>query len=220
MQRALQDVLLRELSACSSAEQETSISFAKKVLQHGRDRWVYVDLMLAALGLWVIVNLAPPSFLTDIDRSAVWGNALDVDPQGFTKSQSCRRSLTLRNVAIRRLSPLSPFADIGIMSSFADIGNRGESMRIRTPIDLGALIRERRKALRLDQKTLAEKVGVSRQWVVDVEQGKPRLEIGLVLRTADALGIVLTVDKPTKGTSLAQPVILDSIVDAARKRRK
>ena len=65
-------------------------------------------------------------------------------------------------------------------------------MRIRTPIDLGALIRERRKALRLDQKTLAEKVGVSRQWIVDVEQGKPRLEIGLVLRTADALGIVLT----------------------------
>ena len=70
-----------------------------------------------------------------------------------------------------------------------------------------------------DQKTLAEKVGVSRQWIVDVEQGKPRLEIGLVLRTADALGIVLSVDKPTKGTSLAQPVILDSIVDAARKRR-
>ena len=54
-------------------------------------------------------------------------------------------------------------------------------MRIRTPVDLGALIRERRKALRLDQKALAEKVGVSRQWIVDVEQGKPRLEIGLVL---------------------------------------
>lgn len=30
-------------------------------------------------------------------------------------------------------------------------------MRIRTPVDLGALIRERRKALRLYQKTLAEK---------------------------------------------------------------
>jgi HTH-type transcriptional regulator/antitoxin HipB len=92
-------------------------------------------------------------------------------------------------------------------------------MRVRTPIDLGALIRERRKALRFDQKTLAEKVGVSRQWIVDVEQGKPGLEIGLVLRTADALGIVLTVDKPTKGTSSAQPIILDSIIDAARKRR-
>ena len=41
------------------------------------------------------------------------------------------------------------------------------------------LIRARRKALRFDQKTLAEKVGVSRQWIVDVEQGKPRLKIGL-----------------------------------------
>jgi transcriptional regulator with XRE-family HTH domain len=38
-------------------------------------------------------------------------------------------------------------------------------MRIRTPIDLGALIRERRKALGLDQKTLAENVGVSRKWM-------------------------------------------------------
>jgi HTH-type transcriptional regulator / antitoxin HipB len=93
-------------------------------------------------------------------------------------------------------------------------------MRIRTPIDLGALIRQRRKTLRLDQKTLAEKVGVSRQWIVDVEQGKPRLEIGLVLRTAEALGIVLTVGNPTKGTSLPQPIALDSIIDAARKRRK
>src|SRR4030081_2458462 len=41
-------------------------------------------------------------------------------------NQIRRRSLTLRNVAIRRLSLLSPFADIGRMSSFADIGNRGD----------------------------------------------------------------------------------------------
>ena len=87
-------------------------------------------------------------------------------------------------------------------------------MRIRTPIDLGALIRERRKALRLDQKTLAEKVGVSRQWIVDVEQGKPRIEIGLVLRTADALGIVLCVKALTAAVRLQQ-----RISDAARRRR-
>src|SRR5580658_4608766 len=37
-----------------------------------------------------------------------------------------RRSLTLQNVAICRLSLLSPFADISIMSAFADIGNRGD----------------------------------------------------------------------------------------------
>ncbi len=35
-------------------------------------------------------------------------------------------------------------------------------MRIRTPADLGALIRDHRTRLGLDQKSLAEKVGVSR----------------------------------------------------------
>ena len=64
-------------------------------------------------------------------------------------------------------------------------------MRIRTPVDFGALIRDRRLKLGLDQKTLAEKVGVSRQWIVEVEKGKPRAEIGLVLRTLAALDIQL-----------------------------
>ena len=64
-------------------------------------------------------------------------------------------------------------------------------MRIRTPTDLGALIRDHRNRLGLDQKSLAEKVGVSRQWIVEVEQGKPRAEIGLLLRTISALGIAL-----------------------------
>ena len=65
-------------------------------------------------------------------------------------------------------------------------------MRIRTPTDLGALIRDRRIKLGLDQQSLAQKVGVSRQWIVEVEKGKPRAEIGLLLRTIDALGIQLT----------------------------
>ncbi|HTT24860.1 MAG TPA: helix-turn-helix domain-containing protein [Candidatus Sulfotelmatobacter sp.] len=59
-------------------------------------------------------------------------------------------------------------------------------MRIRTPVDLGAFIRQRRIALGLDLKSLAAKVGVSRQWIVEVEKGKPKAEIGLVLRTLDA----------------------------------
>jgi HTH-type transcriptional regulator/antitoxin HipB len=33
--------------------------------------------------------------------------------------------------------------------------------------------------LGLDQKSLAQKVGVSRQWIVAVEHAKPRAEIGL-----------------------------------------
>ena len=95
-------------------------------------------------------------------------------------------------------------------------------MRIRTPSDLGALIRDRRTKLGLDQRSLAQKAGVSRQWIVEVEKGKPRAEIGLLLRTINALGIVLTTeegDRREKGSGLP-PVDIDSIVAAARGLRK
>jgi y4mF family transcriptional regulator len=64
-------------------------------------------------------------------------------------------------------------------------------MRLRTATDIGAAIRQKRKALGLDQGTLAERVGVSRQWVVDVEKGKPRAALRLVLRTLEVLGVEL-----------------------------
>src|ERR1700730_1936055 len=75
-----------------------------------------------------------------------------------------------------------------------------DSMLIRTPTDLGALIRDRRIKLGLDQKSLAPKAGVSRQWIVAAEQGKPRAEIGLLLRTIEVLGIRLSTDKDSPGT--------------------
>ena len=53
-------------------------------------------------------------------------------------------------------------------------------MLIRTPADLGAVIRDHRKRLGLGQAELAEKIGVSRQWVVGIERGHSRAELGLV----------------------------------------
>jgi HTH-type transcriptional regulator / antitoxin HipB len=64
-------------------------------------------------------------------------------------------------------------------------------MLVRTPIDLGAVIRDRRKQLKLDQATLAGRIGVSRQWVIEMERGHTRAELALVLRALDALGIRL-----------------------------
>jgi len=95
-------------------------------------------------------------------------------------------------------------------------------MRIRTAIDLGALIRDRRTALGLGQKELAEKIGVSRQWIVEIERGKPRAEISLVLRAVDALGIPLTVGDASKAKSQSgsPPLDIDSIITAARRKRK
>jgi HTH-type transcriptional regulator/antitoxin HipB len=61
-------------------------------------------------------------------------------------------------------------------------------MRIRTGADLGAFIRERRTKLGIDQLALAKKAGTSRKWLVEVEQGKARAEIGLIWRTLKSLG--------------------------------
>ena len=67
-------------------------------------------------------------------------------------------------------------------------------MLLRTPIDLGSAIRDRRRRLHLGQDELAVRVGVSRKWIVDVEKGRPRVQIGLVLRTLEALGLRVSLE--------------------------
>ena len=64
-------------------------------------------------------------------------------------------------------------------------------MRLRTPQDIGWAIRERRRALHLGQAELARRVGVSRQWIIGIEKGKGRADLSLVLRTLEALGVIL-----------------------------
>src|SRR5437879_1011449 len=97
-------------------------------------------------------------------------------------------------------------------------------MRIRTPADLGAIIRDSRTKLRLGQKALADEIGVSREWIVDIEKGKPRAHIGLVLRALNALGIALEARpekaNPNEPPSADTPADIDSIVNAARRPRK
>lgn len=85
-------------------------------------------------------------------------------------------------------------------------------MRIQTPEDVGRAIRARRTELGLDQGSLARLVGVSRQWIVEVERGKPRAEMGLVLRTLSALRLELTL-KPAKAGAAAPEVFAPGLVD-------
>lgn len=99
-------------------------------------------------------------------------------------------------------------------------------MLVRTPSDLGALIRERRVKLRLDQRSLAQKAGTSRKWLIEVENGKPRAEIGLILRTLNALGVELDASPssglpphPKSGKRKTTQINLDSILDSLKKRQ-
>ena len=95
-------------------------------------------------------------------------------------------------------------------------------MRIRTAVDIGALIRDRRLKLGLKQKVLADRIGASRQWLIEVEKGKQRAELGLVLRTIEELGISLvTTDTPSLEERMRSGAIdIDRIVIAAREKRK
>jgi HTH-type transcriptional regulator/antitoxin HipB len=97
-------------------------------------------------------------------------------------------------------------------------------MLINAPIDLGLAIRARRKQLGLDQRELAARVGVSRQWIIAIEQGKSSAELGLVLRTLRELGVRLEVSNPDTEKRprgrLATAIDLDAIVDRARAKRK
>ena len=95
-------------------------------------------------------------------------------------------------------------------------------MKIRTAADLGAFIRERRVKLGMDQSDLAEKAGTSRKWIVEMEQGKPRAEIGLVLRTLKTLGVSLdiAVDRSEKAPSASESgnVDINKILTSLKKR--
>jgi HTH-type transcriptional regulator / antitoxin HipB len=92
---------------------------------------------------------------------------------------------------------------------------------VRSPADLGAVIRDRRKQLRLDQSSFARRIGVSRQWVIEIERGHPRAELALVLRAIDALDIRLDarVDEASHRPSAGPAVDINAIVAKAKKKR-
>lgn len=79
-------------------------------------------------------------------------------------------------------------------------------MYIRRAADLGALIRDRRKAAGMTQSDFAAKIGTSQRWVSEIERGKPTAELEMALRAVNALGLSLAIcvsamGKRTQGKS-------------------
>jgi len=91
-------------------------------------------------------------------------------------------------------------------------------MILRAPKEIGALIRDRRSKMHLSQHDLARKVRVSRAWIIALEQGKPTVQLGLVLQTLRELGIALHVGVEASGRS-DDGIDIDAIVDSPRRNR-
>ena len=93
-------------------------------------------------------------------------------------------------------------------------------MLIRRPQDIGALVKSTRTAKGLNQQQLADRLGVSRLWVNELEGGKATSRLDLVLRALNELGITLTATSeetnlPEHQASARQlpPIDIDAIAE-------
>lgn len=93
-------------------------------------------------------------------------------------------------------------------------------MYYRTPKAIGTAIRTRRRALKMTQTDLAKRTGVSRQWVAAVERGKPRAELGLVLRTFNVLDMPIMFGVEDWSRRSGGATDIDAVVEAAKAPRK
>jgi HTH-type transcriptional regulator / antitoxin HipB len=73
-------------------------------------------------------------------------------------------------------------------------------MQINSIRDLVVAARSRRRELGLTQVELATHMGVSRQWVIAFEGGRPRAEFGLVIRLLHALDLHIERESPMRGS--------------------
>lgn len=67
-------------------------------------------------------------------------------------------------------------------------------MRIREVEDFGAVSRQRRHDLGLSQEKLAQRAGVTRQWLVRFEHGNPDVSLSKMFAVFDELGLSVRAD--------------------------
>lgn len=91
-------------------------------------------------------------------------------------------------------------------------------MKVRSIRDLAAVVRGRRRDLRLSQAELAARAGVSRKWIYQFEGGKPTAELRLILRVLDALGLALDVTYDEQATARQPTRDLDIVIEEHRTR--
>ncbi len=87
------------------------------------------------------------------------------------------------------------------MSSFDDMPCYSRRMvAVSSAEDVGAAIRSARRARGLTQAELARRAGIGRQWLIAVEQGHDRAEIGMVASVLRHLELALEV-APARATA-------------------
>lgn len=80
----------------------------------------------------------------------------------------------------------------------------------RNPEQLGRAVRVKRQEKGLSQNALAAQLGVERKWVIRLESGNPKAELGRVLKVLDALGLRASLGEDSR---VPAPSSLDEVFD-------
>ncbi|MGH8291619.1 MAG: helix-turn-helix transcriptional regulator [Steroidobacteraceae bacterium] len=86
----------------------------------------------------------------------------------------------------------------------------------QNPEQVGRAVRLKRQEKGLSQSALAAQLGVERKWVIRLESGNPKAELGLVLKVLDALDLRASLgdEKPpssSKDSRVSGPSRLDEV---------
>ena len=91
-----------------------------------------------------------------------------------------------------------------------------KDIRVRNAEQLGRSVQLKRQEKGLSQATLAAQLGVGRKWVIHLESGNPKAELGLVLKVLAALDLRALLGEETppssaKDSRVSEPSRLDEV---------
>lgn len=93
-------------------------------------------------------------------------------------------------------------------------------MIVKSPAELGHLVRDSRTRNGITQANLAAQVGASRKWIIDLESGKRTADLSLVLRTLNVLGIELNAGPRTKRGTSDDAIDLDELIAQTQQLKR
>ena len=77
--------------------------------------------------------------------------------------------------------------------------------RAPTPAEIGDIVRTTRKAFGLRQDQLAGAAGVGLRFIVELEGGKPTVQLGKTLQVLFALGCSVEINPPLEPLGVRKP---------------
>lgn len=104
------------------------------------------------------------------------------------RQQAALDSAVKKSITALQPAPLpAPRIQLGVKQQV----RKAESPALSSVADLGRIVHDKRKDMKLTQQQFADLTGVGRRFILELEAGKPTLEFGRILKVCQAVGIDL-----------------------------